>query len=324
MESRKLQFTGRSTYVVSLPKRWIRERGLKAGDRVLIEQGENGELILRPDAATEPRQEVKRLDITGASPRQIERRIISAYLSGFDELRIVCRHRILPEQREAVTRILRRILGTEILAESPHEIVINDLLDFKDIYPRNILRRMHVITEFMLKNAVEAFFSSDTELARDVAARDDEVDKFYLLATKEIMEGVKRKGSLRLDMPPEMAIHHLSVARCLERIADHSVKIAKVLLSGWGRCMAEPEDELRKLYSLVMRCFELAMKSFFSGDAELADRVLDEREKVEGLVSEILKQVKQGAPGIYILLDSLQRVYAYSADIAECTLDLEA
>ncbi len=323
MESRKLQFTGRSTYVVSLPKRWVRERGLKAGDRVLIEQGESGELILRPDASVVTAPVVRKLDITGASPKQIERRIISAYLSGFDELRIVCRHRILPEQREAVTRILRRILGTEILAESSHEIVINDLLDFKDIYPRSILRRMHVITEFMLKNAVEAFFTSDTELARDVAARDEEVDKFYLLATKEIMEGVKGKSSLRLEMSPEKAIHHLSVARSLERIADHSVKIAKVLLSGLGNHPGELEGRLRELYSLVLKCFELAVKSFFSGDAELADRVLDERERVEEMHSKVLGEVGQGAPGIYILLDSLQRVYAYSADIAECTLDLE-
>ncbi len=321
MDSRKLQFTGRSTYIVSLPKRWVEEMGLRAGDRVVIERGENGELVLKPDARGAERQVVKKLDITGMSPRQVERRIISAYLSGFDELRVTSRHRILPEQRAAVVDILRRILGTEILAETSHEIVINDLLDFKEIYPRSILRRMYVITEFMLKNAVESFLSGDEELARDVMARDDEVDKFYLLATKEIVEGLRRGGRVELEMPPEKAIHHLSVAKSLERIADHSVKIARVA-AGWnGTC---DEEALRRLYERVLENFVLAMKSFFSGDGELADRVLDSEEEVEGWFSRMLESAEEGQLALLILLDSLQRVYAYSKDIAESTLDMGA
>ena len=37
MEGRKLQLTGGSTYVVSLPKRWVTDAGLKAGDTVFLE-----------------------------------------------------------------------------------------------------------------------------------------------------------------------------------------------------------------------------------------------------------------------------------------------
>ena len=33
---RKIQFTGRSTYILSLPKKWIEEMKLKAGDHVSI------------------------------------------------------------------------------------------------------------------------------------------------------------------------------------------------------------------------------------------------------------------------------------------------
>src|SRR5438552_17233813 len=37
MEGRKLQLTGGPTYVVSLPKRWVTDAGLKAGDTVCVE-----------------------------------------------------------------------------------------------------------------------------------------------------------------------------------------------------------------------------------------------------------------------------------------------
>ena len=33
-ETRKIQFTGKSSYIVSLPKQWISELGLKQGDQV--------------------------------------------------------------------------------------------------------------------------------------------------------------------------------------------------------------------------------------------------------------------------------------------------
>jgi phosphate uptake regulator len=35
-ETRKLQYTGGSSYIVSLPKKWIQELGLKQGDHVVI------------------------------------------------------------------------------------------------------------------------------------------------------------------------------------------------------------------------------------------------------------------------------------------------
>ncbi|MDQ3851861.1 MAG: phosphate uptake regulator PhoU [Thermoproteota archaeon] len=46
-EIRKVQFTGKSTYVLSLPKRWIEEMHLKAGDQVaLIRELDNSLSIL--------------------------------------------------------------------------------------------------------------------------------------------------------------------------------------------------------------------------------------------------------------------------------------
>jgi len=35
-ETRKIQFTGKSTYIISLPKQWITDLGLKQGDQVLV------------------------------------------------------------------------------------------------------------------------------------------------------------------------------------------------------------------------------------------------------------------------------------------------
>jgi hypothetical protein len=35
-ETRKIQFTGKSSYIVSLPKEWVIDMGLKQGDQVAV------------------------------------------------------------------------------------------------------------------------------------------------------------------------------------------------------------------------------------------------------------------------------------------------
>ena len=49
-ETRKLQITGGSTYVISLPKRWVTQNALEKGSSLLVRQEETGFLsILPPD-----------------------------------------------------------------------------------------------------------------------------------------------------------------------------------------------------------------------------------------------------------------------------------
>ena len=47
-ETRKLQYTGRSSYIVSLPKKWIQDLGLKQGDHVVILRQGNSTLQIAP------------------------------------------------------------------------------------------------------------------------------------------------------------------------------------------------------------------------------------------------------------------------------------
>ena len=47
-ETRKIQYTGGSSYIVSLPKKWVQDLGLKQGDNVVILRQGNSLLQLAP------------------------------------------------------------------------------------------------------------------------------------------------------------------------------------------------------------------------------------------------------------------------------------
>jgi len=46
---RKIQFTGRSKYILSLPKKWIEEKKLKAYNHISISRNSNNSLCITPD-----------------------------------------------------------------------------------------------------------------------------------------------------------------------------------------------------------------------------------------------------------------------------------
>jgi phosphate transport system protein len=82
--------------------------------------------------------------------------------------------------------------------------------------------RMVARVQSMLKKSLDAFVNLDPEMARDVCLEDDEVDDM----NREIFDHVKNKIRKK---PEEIGtwIHHVSVSRNLERIADHATNIAE-------------------------------------------------------------------------------------------------
>jgi phosphate transport system protein len=83
-------------------------------------------------------------------------------------------------------------------------------------------REMTQKTQAMVKKSFDALVNMDTELAREVIASDDEVDEIERRIVKRAEDAI-RKNPDEVDR----LLHHMFVARHLERIADHATNIAE-------------------------------------------------------------------------------------------------
>lgn len=81
---------------------------------------------------------------------------------------------------------------------------------------------MGKIARNMLHDAVHAFINQNAELARDVCARDDEVDRLFDQVKDEVAEVLKKKIS-----KIEQGIYLIAVARDLERVADLATNLGE-------------------------------------------------------------------------------------------------
>ena len=74
----------------------------------------------------------------------------------------------------------------------------------------------------MLKKSLDALVNLDAGLARQVCAMDDEVDAINRNMYEQVRDAIRRHPE-----HTDAMIAHLTVSRCLERIADHATNIAE-------------------------------------------------------------------------------------------------
>lgn len=148
MEARKVQLTGKSTYTVSLPKKWVREYNIRKGNTIGLVEKEDGALLILPEATEVEVPSEKSIEIKKGYPASlIPRLIIASYLSGYELIRLKLEHGGFEQVKEA-TKVLA---GIEILREKEGEVVLKCLIDEKDITVNEAMDRMCSLTLQMLR-----------------------------------------------------------------------------------------------------------------------------------------------------------------------------
>jgi len=110
-------------------------------------------------------------------------------------------------------------MGDEAVNIAERAISLNQELQLKSYID---LPRMAEIAESMVKDALDAFVSHDTRLARSVCERDDLVDGLNDQVFRELLTYMMSDSK---TIP--RCVHLMIVSRCLERIADHATNIAE-------------------------------------------------------------------------------------------------
>lgn len=333
-EIRRIQLTGKSTYIVSLPKRWVSDMGLMAGSQIIISQ-DGKSLILTPKDLAKPRTDLLEttLKISASDmPEKISRAIISIYLNGYSSIRVrALSDHITPSQRNAVRDLVKKkIVGAEIIFDSPQEMVLKVLVSYPELSLESALRRMCLIASSMHEDAIKALINLDKELAKNVVELDDEVDRFGFYIIRQLKAAVQSDRVLRdigLSNPKD-CLGYVVVVNLVERVADHAVRIAENVLSINEKLDGAILQRVSDMSVFAKSIFEKSVETLFRRDYLLAEEVISEAKKIVLMENEAIKAIAEkgisGAPStsIRMILESIRRTGEYSSDIAEIVLNL--
>lgn len=326
MEGRKLQLAGGSTYVISLPKRWVQGRGLKAGDTLFVDTEGDGSISVRSKAVERPAARKKVFEEKGEEAREhLLRKLIGAYVSGYGLIEVRFAGDKGPFVRRVARDFCRLVVGPEVVEESPNALIIQDLSDSSELSSEKCLRRMHLVVRAMLEDAILALKTGRVALAHDVIQRDQDVDRLYWMVAKQyhVANGKPANG------PDGGSAHgHRLVAKLLERIGDHAERIASTFTTVVdGKVLdAKFVKELEEANASGIKILDQAFRALITGDIDGANEAIDARAHHQKLIDSLSHRAatRKGEELLALgtVVDSLGRTASYATDIAEQAINL--
>ncbi len=329
METRKVQVTGGSTFTVSIPKPWATEQDISAGSEIeLHPEGES--LLLVPKQQRSGTEGT--IDIKNLRGPDLARAVVTMYVSGFDRIRLETGE-IRPEQRRIIRDATQSLVGLEVIEETSDHVVLQDLLDSSELSIHNAITRMRLIALTMLNDAVRSVIENDHQLAEDVVDRDDDVDRLWFMVSRVFRSVLRDPGAAAaIGMSREICFDYHSSARQLERIADHSVKIA-THAQELEKIPEEIAAALKELQSEARTIIERAMTALIEEDPEEARRLAnDARDAIVVIddhtrgLDELIREVADPTQAqlLGLIVDSLSRTADYGGNVAETALQKAA
>ncbi|MDN7023880.1 AbrB/MazE/SpoVT family DNA-binding domain-containing protein [Methanoculleus sp. FWC-SCC1] len=324
MEIRKVQITGGSSYVISLPKDWARSLNIQKNNPLGLIRQSDGTLLITPKISGEMVQRIKTFDVSRSSdPDFLFRCLIAAYIMGYTTIMVTSSGRIAPAVRVVVRDFTQIAIGQEVAEESDASITIKDLLNPVEMPFDNTLKRMYILARGMHEDAISTLRTRNRALAEDVIARDDEIDRLqWLLARQYHLIVTDGNLSKRMGMSVGTATNYLMISRIVERIGDHAVNIATNALA----LMEQDLDDLlitdiESASASALSIFNASIRSFFKKDILESN---DNIRAVAGLVScceeishNVLQQRSPVAIPVGYIIESVRRLGEYSKDISE-------
>ena len=327
-ERRRVQLTGGSTLIVSLPIKWARAAGIKPGDELKLIQKDANSLIIAVDKKRGGNVAELRLS-PEESLEDNFRYLIAYYLVGYEGIKLRSESGFDAEERRWIKDVVRkRLVGMEVVEEASNEICLQSFLKYKDFTLQDSIRSMAKIIKSMHEDALLSLERGDENLARDVIERDNEIDRFYLLTVRQLKASVENPmlaASMGLSSMRD-ALGYRLIVKSMERVADHIEKIARHSLEMEGR--VEKLGEIKEVGALAIDVFMKSLEALSERNMRKANDVIRAVSGIANMVEGVAEQVLKGQGSevqkihLWAVLESLRRIAEYSADISEITINL--
>jgi phosphate uptake regulator len=142
--------------------------------------------------------------------------------------------------------VRRNLIGTEMISDASDNITLQVLLSMPELSINTAIRRMYLIASSMHRDAILALTERSHELAKEVIKSDDEVDRFSLYISRNLvmaMENGRMLREMRLENLADCLSYRVA-AKSIERVADHACGIANEAIKLKDKI---PEKSLQKI-----------------------------------------------------------------------------
>lgn len=192
---------------------------------------------------------------------------------------------------------------------------------------RKVLR-MGSMVENIINIAVTALKEQNAEMAKKVYIEDDEIDAMELEIEEQCMRLLALQQPIAKDL--RTITTALKIITDIERMGDHAVNIAKIVIEIGKEPLIKPLVDIPKMADMAQEMVRLSLDAFVKEDKALARKVAEMDEEVDKIYEEILKDVlelitakkdtiRQGTKLLFIGR-YLERIADHTTNVCERTI----
>ncbi len=333
MEARKVQKVGYSTLIVSLPKDWVEEVGLKQGDIVSFRRESDGGITIYPGLTREPESFRYIVDADRCDAPNLLTRIVTAnYLTGHDTVQIVSKKELSKQHLEEVRAVSRRLTGLGIVEQSLRSVTLQSFVDPTKFPIYGLMRRLQIILSSMIETGVKAVFEGRANLAEEVLHMEEEADRIYWMIIRQLLLAVTdRRVAKEVGIEgPMHVVGNRIIAKSLEQMADLAAHVAQESLRLKGEAKKADQKLARGILGfgerarlLIEDSFNALMKSDLKKSNECIERVHESEQIERSLTADVMRSVKEVnvAVGLRAIIWDVGQMAKYSEAIAEVAVN---
>ncbi len=204
---RKIQLTGKSTYIVSLPKEWVKVNKLNKNEQVNIRYTTN-KVIIRP-IKLEHAKIIEKEDLS-----LLKKQIIAGYIQGYDKILI---KGLKQKEISYVVKFIEEYLKGVDISTGKNEILVTAIIDYKvidvDKVFNNFFEKIKEIGELSVK-------------IKSKHVEDKYIDKESIFLKRVCLENIFNPKIKNID--EKILTIYYSLSSILENVADSFIEYRRI------------------------------------------------------------------------------------------------
>lgn len=182
--------------------------------------------------------------------------------------------------------------------------------------------------QMAVHRAMQALVERNSDLAAEVLAHDDTIDKLELEADREVIEIFALQQPAARDLRFVIAV--AKITPVLERIADHAGNIANAAIELNNEPQLKEYVDLPKMGARVEEMLARAIDAFIAEDSALARRVIALDKEIDSIYQKIIRELIESMKTepatstrvmqLLFVAKHIERIGDYVKDVCELTV----
>ncbi|MFH1133721.1 MAG: hypothetical protein V1735_04465 [Nanoarchaeota archaeon] len=287
MKRKVIEIAG-STFMVSLPRAWAVKQGVRKGEEIDVREDGAKVIITR-----EPKNEVLRttVDITGLDRALVKYKIYSAYILGYDEIKIVfhtpttlyLRTRKEPDvvnTASLVEEVSHEMIGFEVIDHRSNYFILKDLGGYTQAEFNDVLKRAFRLAEDLAEDTLRAVKDMDIDTLTNIRETRPKNIKKFIYYSLRFLNKLGTKDFRKTPSYYHLMIEIKEIVGVYRFIARENVHYHKKL-----------HPKTLSVFERVNALFASYIEAFFKGDEKRLLEIQKERMGIYQSVNQLSEQL---------------------------------